>query len=63
MKLSNLHKSKNCPSRATAYWCDGKRCAKFVSCMADEIDALCAIGAITMEEADALDKELIKMVI
>ena len=63
MKLITLYKSKNCPSRSTAYWCDGKRCAKFVSCIMDEIDAMRAIGAITMEESDALDKELIKMVV
>ena len=61
MKLSDLYKSKNCPSRATAYWCDGKRCVKFTSCMVDEIDALYAAGGITMEEADALDKELARM--
>ena len=62
MKLETIYKTKNCPSRSTAYWCDGKRCAKFVSCIMDEIDALHAIGGITMEEANVLDKELIKTV-
>ena len=59
MKLTDIYKDKNCPSRASAYWCDGPRCAKFTSCMMDEIDALHAIGGINNMEADELDRELI----
>lgn len=62
MILQTLYKEKNCPSRALAYWCDGPRCAKFASCMMDEIDALHAIGGINNAEADDLDRELIKLV-
>ncbi len=62
MKLQTLYKEKNCPCRPSAYWCDGPRCAKFASCIMDEIDALHVIGAINNVEVDELDNELIKLV-
>jgi len=62
MKLKDIYDHTNCPSRPSAYYCDGPRCAKFVSCMMDEIDALHVIGGINNIEADDLDHELIKLV-
>lgn len=61
MKLSDLYQHKQCPHQAR-YSCDGSQCAKFISCMVDEIDSLYVISGITHQEADDLDRELIKAV-
>jgi len=61
MKLADLYKNKQCPHQPR-YICDGSKCAKFTSCMMDEIDSLHIIGAINNMEADELDRELIKTI-
>lgn len=61
MKLIDLYKNKLCPYQPR-YTCDGSECAKFISCIMDEIDAIHVIGGINNIEADDLDRELIKMV-
>lgn len=62
MKLTDVYTHTNCPSRSSAYYCDGPHCTKFISCMMDEIDALHAIGGINNVEVDDLDRELIQLV-
>ena len=59
MKLGDLYLNKHCPHQPR-YKCDGSECAKFVSCMVEEIDSLYVIDGITSDEADELDRELIK---
>ena len=39
MKLSVLYKNKYCPHRPP-YVCDGHKCAKFASCMMEEIEVI-----------------------
>ena len=39
MKLSVLYKGKYCPHRPP-YVCDGYKCAKFASCMMEEINII-----------------------
>ena len=39
MKLSVLYKDKYCPHRPP-YVCDGHKCAKFASCMMEEINII-----------------------
>jgi len=60
MKLEDLYINKLCP-RQPRYKCGGSECAKFISCMVEEIDALYAMDGINAEEADDLDRELIKL--
>lgn len=61
MKLTDLYLNKLCP-RQPRYKCEGSNCAKFISCMIEEIDALHVIGRNNDGETDALDRELIKAV-
>ena len=61
MKLESFYDNKLCPHKTKAYWCDGQRCVKFVSCMKNEIDALYAISGINTLELDTIEIELIKM--
>ena len=61
MKLADLYINKFCPHQPR-YKCGGSECAKFISCMVEEIDALYAMDGISAEEADDLDKELAKSV-
>ena len=61
MKLTDLYINKLCP-RQPRYKCGGTECAKFISCMVEEIDALYAMDGINEEEADDLDRELIEAV-
>lgn len=63
MKLEQIYKNKLCPSKS-GYICDVTHCAKFISCMMDEIDALHTIGGrgTNNVESDELDRELIKLV-
>lgn len=61
MKLADLYINKFCP-RQPRYKCSGSECAKFLSCMMEEIDALHVIGRNNEEETNALDNELIKAV-
>ena len=60
MKLEDLYKDKSCPHQPR-YKCNGSECAKFISCMVEDIDALYAMDGINAEEADDLDRELIKL--
>ncbi len=62
MKLTDLYINKLCPYQPR-YKCDGSECAKFISCMVEEIDALHVIGGNNNVESDELDKELVKAVI
>ena len=39
MKLTTLYKGKYCPRRSP-YVCDGHNCAKFASCMMEEIEVI-----------------------
>jgi len=61
IKLQDIYKNKFCPNRI-GYMCDNVRCAKFISCMVNEIDALHEIGGINTIEIDELDRELISTV-
>lgn len=61
MKLTDLYKGKFCPLASSSYRCENIKCAKFISCMVEEIDALYAMDGINEEEADDLDRELIKL--
>ena len=61
MKLEDLYKDKSCPHQPR-YKCNGSECAKFISCMVEEIDALYVIGG-NRESVDELDKELIKVAV
>ena len=61
MKLTNLYEYKLCPHQPR-YKCEGSHCAKFPSCMMEEIDALYTMDGIGDEEADNLDQETIKSV-
>ena len=61
MKLEDLYHHKQCPYQPR-YICDNIQCAKFISCMVEEIDSLYAINGITEEEADALDGELVECI-
>lgn len=61
MKLTDLYINKFCPHQPR-YKCEGSDCAKFISCMVEEIDSLHVIGRNNDEETDALDRELIKAV-
>ncbi len=61
MKLKDLYINKFCPLQPR-YKCGGSECAKFISCMVEEIDALYAMDGINEEETDDLDGELIKAV-
>ncbi len=61
MKLTDLYINKLCP-RQPRYKCGGTECAKFISCMVEEIDALYVIGG-NKESVDELDKELIKIAV
>lgn len=63
MKLTDLYEDKLCP-RQPRYKCDGPSCAKFLSCMMEEIDALYVIGGDReKEDAELMDKELMRAVI
>ena len=60
MNLKSIYTDKLCPQQPR-YKCEGSHCAKFVSCMVEEIDSLYIIGGITSDDADNLDKELVKI--
>lgn len=60
MRLVDLYLNKLCP-RQPRHMCDGSMCAKFVSCMVEEIDALYVISG-NKEAVEEFDKELIKAV-
>jgi hypothetical protein len=62
MKLEQLYKHKLCPSKS-GYTCDDIRCAKFISCMMNEIDALYVIGGINNVDTNELNAELLQMVV
>lgn len=59
--LEQLYTKKECPYRRRGEWCIGKNCAKFASCMTDEIDAICDIG-FPQECAEEFIKQLFEMV-
>ena len=59
MKLQDLYINKFCPHQPR-YKCCGSECAKFISCMMEEIDALYVIGGC--ENIEALDEELAKSI-
>lgn len=61
MKLADLYINKLCPHQPR-YKCNGSECAKFISCMMEEIDALYAMDGISAEEAEGLDREIVKAV-
>jgi hypothetical protein len=61
IKLKDIYDHKYCPIKPTGYVCEGNKCAKFISCMVDEIDALNVIG-VNSAEINDLDNELYKMV-
>lgn len=62
MKLTDLYLNKLCPHQPR-YKCDGTNCAKFLSCMMEEIDTLFVIGGDReKEDAELMDKELMKAV-
>lgn len=61
MKLTDLYINKFCPHQPR-YKCNGSECAKFLSCMMEEIDAMYAMDGISCVEADDLDRELVKAV-
>ena len=54
MKLSVLYKNKYCPHRPP-YVCDGHNCAKFASCMMEEINVISGL-----DDRDNLINELLE---
>jgi hypothetical protein len=57
--LEQIYERKICPYIKSN--CIGANCAKFTTCIGDEVDALFAIG-ISQEDYDILGNEIIKMV-
>ena len=55
MKLTTLYKGKYCPRKAP-YICDGHKCAKFASCMMEEINII----SKDLKEHDSLFNELLE---